>query len=56
MDGGRQIDWIEKQYRNADSPRFESRQPSSNVKLERVMQAVKHPSEIFSTDEGTQID
>jgi hypothetical protein len=54
--GGRQIGLSAVHSTNAKSPRTEMREPASNVKLERFVQCLKHPSAISSIDEGMQID
>jgi hypothetical protein len=56
IDGGRQIDSSDAQPSNADSPRFESLLPDSNVKSERCAHQAKQNFEMVSTDEGIQID
>jgi hypothetical protein len=43
-------------HRNAESPRRETREPASNVKVESFSQPVKQSSEIIPTDDGRQID
>jgi hypothetical protein len=55
-DEGIQIDRSDEHSKNADLPRFESREPNSNVKFERFSQFEKQASEMASTDEGIQID
>jgi anti-sigma regulatory factor (Ser/Thr protein kinase) len=53
---GIQIDFSDEQPRNAKSPRIESREPTSNVTLERFAHPEKQRTEMISTDEGRQID
>jgi hypothetical protein len=50
-----QIDLSAEHCSNADLPSVETLQPDSNVKLESLVQAPKHHSEIVSTDAGIQI-
>jgi hypothetical protein len=56
IDEGMQIDRSAEQPANANSPRFESREPRSKVKSERFSQSQKQDLEIVSIDEGMQID
>jgi hypothetical protein len=56
IDEGIQIDWSDEQFSNADSPRVETLQQLSNVKIERFAQSKKHFLEMVSSDEGIQID
>jgi hypothetical protein len=53
---GKQIDCNAEQSLNTDSPRAESFEPVSNVKVERLVQPRKQKSEIVSTVEGMQSD
>jgi anti-sigma regulatory factor (Ser/Thr protein kinase) len=55
-DEGILIDSSDEQFENADSPRIDTREPGSNVKLESFVQSEKHDFEMISIDEGIQID
>jgi hypothetical protein len=56
IDEGIQIDRSDEQNENAYSPRFETLQQLSNVKIERFMQLKKQFLEMISIDAGIQID
>jgi hypothetical protein len=56
IEAGIQIDRSDKQHENTDSLRFETREPASNVKTDRLLQLAKQPAEIVAIDEGIQID
>jgi hypothetical protein len=56
MDEGMQIDGSERQDSNADSPKTEITQSTSNSTSERRLQPAKQLVAICSTDEGMQID
>jgi hypothetical protein len=56
IDEGTQIDRSDPQASKADSPRFEIRQPDSNVKRESAAHPLKQELGIVSIDEGMQID
>jgi hypothetical protein len=55
-DEGLQIDASDEHRQKADSARVESREPASNVTIERCLQQEKQESPILVTDEGTQIE
>jgi anti-sigma regulatory factor (Ser/Thr protein kinase) len=55
IDRGMQIDPSDEQLQNADLPRSDTLQPSSNVTLQRFVHPEKHEFEIISIDEGIQI-
>jgi hypothetical protein len=55
IDEGIRIDRSAVQASKAESPRVKTLQPTSNVKLERLAQPRKQPSEIVPSDEGKQI-
>jgi hypothetical protein len=50
-----QIDWSDEHTSNAKSPSVASFELSSNTKLMRFVQCLKHGGEIVSIDEGIQI-
>jgi hypothetical protein len=56
IDEGRQIDSSDEQSENADSPRSESLDPLSNVKVARHSHDLKQELEIVSIEDGIQID
>jgi hypothetical protein len=56
IDEGIQIDSSDEQLENADSPRVDTLQPISIVKMERFVQSWKQWLEMVSIDEGIQID
>jgi hypothetical protein len=56
IDEGIQIECSDEQFPNANSPRPETLQQLSNVKIERFLQPLKQFLEMVSTDEGIQID
>jgi hypothetical protein len=51
-----QIDESDEHLQNADSSICESREPDSNVTVERDSHPEKHSLSSFSTEEGMQID
>jgi hypothetical protein len=51
-----QIDRIDVQLSNADSPSTETLEPDSNVKLTSASQFAKQRRPIVSTDDGMQMD
>jgi hypothetical protein len=53
---GRQIDFSDKQSVNAKSPSFETREPLSNITLERFAHPQKQWLGMISIDEGMQMD
>jgi hypothetical protein len=55
-DEGMQIDVTDEQYEKAPAPRVESREPVSNVTIERWSHQEKQESPIVLTDEGMQIE
>jgi hypothetical protein len=54
IDEGRRIARSDKQPENADSPRFDIREPDSNFTSESCLQFQKHRHEIVSIHEGIQ--
>jgi hypothetical protein len=51
-----EMECSDEQCANAVSPKMELREPDSNLTIERCVQSGKQRSDIFSIDEGIQID
>jgi hypothetical protein len=55
IDAGRQTDRSDEHTANANSPTVNSREPDSNLNVERPSHRLKQRVQIISTDEGIQI-
>jgi hypothetical protein len=52
IDEGRQIDWSEEQFSNADSPRIKILEPASKANVERAVHPQKQTAPMVARDEG----